>query len=59
MKAVEKNGGKAVPEARLPPMIIGGLLFVSGIFWFGWTAAPNILWVSPVIAAAFIGAGFK
>ena len=32
-RAVEKNKGRAVPEARLPPMIIGGWLFVIGIFW--------------------------
>lgn len=32
-RIVEKNKGRAVPEARLPPMIIGGWLFVIGIFW--------------------------
>ena len=32
-RAVEKNKGRAVPEARLPPMMIGGWLFVIGIFW--------------------------
>ncbi|KAK6435623.1 hypothetical protein LTR95_008189 [Oleoguttula sp. CCFEE 5521] len=58
-RAVDANGGKAVPEARLPPMIIGGLLFVIGLFWFGWTAAPSIPWIVPVIATAFIGAGFN
>ena len=32
-RAVEKNKGRAVPEARLPPMAVGGWLFVIGIFW--------------------------
>ena len=50
-RAVANNHGRAVPEARLPPMIIGGFLFTIGLFWFGWTAAPNIHWLSPVIAA--------
>ncbi|OQN98088.1 hypothetical protein B0A48_15920 [Cryoendolithus antarcticus] len=59
-RAVDANGGKAVPEARLPPMIIGGVLFVIGLFWFGWTAVPvSIPWIVPVIATAFIGAGFN
>jgi hypothetical protein len=34
-KAMAKNGGNAVPEARLPPMIVGGVLFTTGLFWFG------------------------
>ncbi|KAE8450259.1 hypothetical protein EG329_006687 [Mollisiaceae sp. DMI_Dod_QoI] len=51
--------GKPVPEARLAPMAIGGFLFAIGLFWFGWTATPKVSWISPVFAAAFIGAGFN
>lgn len=40
-------------------MVLGGILFVIGLFWFGWTADSSIFWLSPVIAAAFIGAGFN
>lgn len=29
------NGNKAVPEARLPPMMIGGFAFTAGLFIFG------------------------
>lgn len=59
-RAVDANGGKAVPEARLPPMVIGGVLFVIGLFWFGWTAVPtSIPWIVPVMATGFIGAGFN
>lgn len=56
-RIVNANKGKPVPEARLNPMLVGGVLFVIGLFWFGWTAAPRFHWILPVIAAAFIGAG--
>lgn len=59
MRILDQNGGKPVPEARLPPMLIGGVLFAIGLFWFGWTAAPQFSWVLPTVAAAFIGAGFN
>lgn len=49
-RAVKANGGKAVPEARLSPIVIGGVLLSVGLFWFGWTAAPKYPWPSPVIA---------
>ncbi|KAH8684577.1 major facilitator superfamily domain-containing protein [Tricladium varicosporioides] len=51
--------GRPVPEARLAPMAIGGFLFAAGLFWFGWTATPDIYWISPVLATVFIGAGFN
>ncbi|KAJ5081835.1 hypothetical protein NUU61_010099 [Penicillium alfredii] len=41
-RSVKKNNRKAVPEARLPPMV----------------TAPEYLWPLPVVAAGFIGAGF-
>jgi MFS family permease len=52
-------GGRAVPEARCPPMAVGGILMVIGLFLLGWTATPNYHWVWPVIATGFIGAGFN
>lgn len=53
-RAVKANQGKAVPGARLPPIIIGGILLSVGLFWFGWTAAPKYPWPSPVVAAGKI-----
>lgn len=53
-RAVKKNNGKAVPEARLPPMVTGGVLISVGLFWFGWTAAPEYPWPLPVVAAGKI-----
>ncbi|KAJ6086267.1 major facilitator superfamily domain-containing protein [Penicillium sp. IBT 16267x] len=58
-RAVKANGGKAVPEARLPPIVVGGVLLSVGLFWFGWTAAPKYPWPSPVVAGGFIAAGFN
>jgi len=51
--------GKPVPEARLAPMAIGGIIFAIGLFWFGWTANRKIHWIAPVLATTFIGAGFN
>lgn len=51
IKAVEKNKNRPVPEARLPPMLVGGVLFSAGVFWFGWTAAPKYSWALPTVAA--------
>ncbi|CAH2353576.1 polyamine transporter 1 [[Candida] railenensis] len=51
--------GKACPEDRLPPMMIGGVLFAIGLFWFGWTGnyPDKIHWIVPTISLAFIGCG--
>ncbi|PYH94910.1 MFS multidrug transporter [Aspergillus ellipticus CBS 707.79] len=52
-----KETGQIVPEERLIPMMIGGVLLPAGMFWFGWTSNPHILWVPQVISGGFIGAG--
>lgn len=59
IRILKANGGKAVPEARLPPLAIGAFLFAIGLFWFGWTAGPTIPWPASVCAGIFIGAGFN
>lgn len=48
-KAVMDNGGKAVPEARLPPLVLGVIFLPTGLFWLGWTAAPKFSWVLPTV----------
>ncbi|KAI5970801.1 hypothetical protein CANMA_000220 [Candida margitis] len=52
-------GLKPTPEARLPPIMIGGFTFVIGIFWLGWTGdyAEHVHWIVPVIGAFFVGNG--
>lgn len=45
------------PEKRLELCIICGWALAIAMFWFGWTAYPDIHWISPVIAGGFIGIG--
>lgn len=54
---VMQEQGHVVPEERLIPMVIGGVLLPAGMFWFGWTSNPNIIWVPEVISGSFLGAG--
>ena len=51
--------GRPVPEARMPPVAIGSVIFAIGLFWFAWTADPPHHWILPIAAAAFIGCGFN
>ncbi|KAJ5301934.1 hypothetical protein N7508_006797 [Penicillium antarcticum] len=58
LKRFKANGNRAIPEARLPPMMIGSVLFASGLFVFGWTSPKNIHWIAPLIGAVMMGFGF-
>jgi MFS family permease len=58
-RASEKVGGKPVPEARCPPMFVGGVCFAIGLFLFGWTANPSVHWSASVVGCGFIGAGMN
>lgn len=51
------EAGKAIPEERLIPMIVGGAVFPAGMFWFAWTSDPNITWVPQMLATVLIGMG--
>lgn len=51
------NGGKVVPEERLPAMMIGAALLPIGLFWFAWSSNPDIHWAPQVISGVVIGAG--
>jgi uncharacterized membrane protein YgdD (TMEM256/DUF423 family) len=52
------NGNKAVPEARLPPMMVGSVFFAGGLFIFGWASSASIFWLAPVIGLVCMGFGF-
>ena len=41
-RLVDAAGGNPVPEGRCAPMAIGAIVFAIGLFWFGWTANPQI-----------------
>ena len=53
-----KAGERAVPEARLPPMMVGSIFFSAGMFITGWTADKKYPWIAPVIGLSCIGVGF-
>ncbi|KAJ5115661.1 hypothetical protein N7456_000009 [Penicillium angulare] len=58
LKKFRENGNKAVPEARLPPMMLGSVFFAAGMFILGWTSPKHIFWLCPVIGAVCQGLGF-
>ncbi|KAM0145557.1 hypothetical protein ACHAQE_011206 [Botrytis cinerea] len=51
------NNGLVPPEYRLPSAMLGGFGLPIGLFWFAWTAKPEIHWISSVIASTFIAWG--
>ncbi|KAG6190646.1 hypothetical protein E4U36_002280 [Claviceps purpurea] len=51
-------GNRAVPEKRLPPMMLGSVLFSGGQFLVGWTSGPKIPWIVPCIGLVLMGTGF-
>ncbi|POR33124.1 Putative MFS-type transporter [Tolypocladium paradoxum] len=57
-KAYHASGDRAVPEKRLPPMMLGSVLFSAGQFLTGWTAGPGVHWVAPCAGLVMLGTGF-
>ncbi|KAF2639895.1 major facilitator superfamily [Massarina eburnea CBS 473.64] len=52
------NNDVPIPEWRLPEIIIGGICFAIGIFWFGWTGyTDSIHWIVPTLSGILIGFG--
>lgn len=51
--------GRPVAEERLPPVIIGGVVFAIGLFWVGWSGSfpDKVHWIVPTIGLGFIGFG--
>lgn len=59
-KAYHANSDHAVPEKRLPPMMVGSVLFAVGQFITAWTAEPEQApWIAPVLGLYLMGAGFN
>ncbi|KAI1826621.1 MFS transporter [Xylaria intraflava] len=53
------NHYKPVPEARLPPMMVGSFTFAAGLFLFGWTSAQHVSNPAPsIVGVFFTGMGF-
>jgi hypothetical protein len=58
LKRFHANGNRPIPEARLPPMMIGSVFFAAGLFIFAWTSDRRIFWIAPCIGAVLVGYGF-
>ena len=43
-KLSNKNGGKGIPEFRVPYMLPGVVIMAAGLFWYGWAAERKIQW---------------
>ncbi|KAJ5587703.1 Efflux pump bik6 [Penicillium hispanicum] len=54
----QANNNRPVPEARLPPMMIGGFAFTAGLFIFGWTSSPHINHWPSIVGIGLVGFGF-
>ncbi|RYP72098.1 hypothetical protein DL771_004429 [Monosporascus sp. 5C6A] len=59
-RAYRGAGDRPVPEKRLPPMMLGSVLFAGGQFVTGWTADPRVAhWIVPVLGLYLSGCGFN
>ncbi|KAI9678145.1 MAG: hypothetical protein M1817_006089 [Caeruleum heppii] len=58
MRKLEANNNIPIPEWRLPPVIVGGISFAIGLFWFGWTGyRQDIHWIAPTLSGLMTGFG--
>lgn len=57
-KKLAANNGVPIPEWRLPPVVIGGVFFAGGLFWFGWSGyRSDIHWIVPTLSGLLTGFG--
>ncbi|EME49321.1 hypothetical protein DOTSEDRAFT_84740 [Dothistroma septosporum NZE10] len=57
-KKLAANNNMPIPEWRLPPVIVGGVSFAVGLFWFGWTGyREDIHWIAPTLSGLCSGFG--
>ncbi|OAP64980.1 hypothetical protein AYL99_00952 [Fonsecaea erecta] len=49
--------GELQPEWRLPPAFVGAFAIPICLFWFGWSARPDIHWIMPIIGTAWFSIG--
>ncbi|KAF2675771.1 major facilitator superfamily transporter multidrug resistance [Lentithecium fluviatile CBS 122367] len=57
-KLATQGDHNAIPEARLPPMMLGSILFAGGLFLLGWTSHPHFHWLIPATGAFLVGFGY-
>lgn len=52
------NNNVPIPEWRLPPVIVGGIAFTGGLFWFAWSGyRADIHWIVPTLSGLLTGFG--
>ncbi|KAH8819819.1 major facilitator superfamily domain-containing protein [Xylogone sp. PMI_703] len=56
-QVVKSSGGFALPEARLPPGLVGSIAIPVGMFWFAWTNYPSIHWMASISGGVPFGFG--
>ncbi|OGM39337.1 hypothetical protein ABOM_012039 [Aspergillus bombycis] len=57
LHAMGQSGNMEIPEARLPPSMIGAVSLTIALFWFAWTNAPSVPWIVCIIATVLFGFG--
>ncbi|KAH9844730.1 putative transporter [Teratosphaeria destructans] len=56
VRKLKANNNIPVPEWRLPVVMIGGIVFPCGLFWFGWGGyRSSVSYWCPTIAGVFMG----
>jgi len=53
----DANGGKGLPEYRLPTLFITAWFLPVSLFWYGWSAEAEIHWIMPVVGTMWFGIG--
>ena len=56
-KLSDANGGKGLPEYRLPTLFVTTWFIPIGLFWYGWSAEAHVHWIMPVIGTFWFGIG--
>ena len=51
--------GHALPEDRLPPMIVGATILPVGLFWFAATSSPAMNVWAQIASGVSLGAGIQ
>jgi hypothetical protein len=59
VKMQGRNGGRAPPESRLPPCLVGSVALPVGLFWFAWTCQPSAHYMVSIAAGVPFGFGMN
>ena len=51
------ENGDLQPEKRLIPAFVGAFCIPICLFWFGWSARPDVHWIVPIIGTAWFSIG--